>query len=58
VVKITIGGGAQLQCTEANLIEGFVIDTEGLIGVLNKLVDREGGIVRLQEDIDELDEVN
>ncbi len=30
---------------EADVVEGFVIDAVGLIGVFNKLMDREGGVV-------------
>ena len=52
MVEIAVGGGGELQCPEADVVESLVIDTEGLIGVLNKLVDRERRIVRLMEDSD------
>ena len=39
VVKITVGGGGQFKGSEANIIEGFVIDDHALIGVLDQLMD-------------------
>ena len=30
---------------EADVVEGFVIDAVGLVGVFNKLMDGEGGVV-------------
>ena len=45
MVEITIGGCAQLQGTEADVVEGLVVDTEALIRVLHQLMHREGGIV-------------
>ena len=48
MVEIAVGGGGELQCPEADIVESLVIDKEGLIGVLNKLVNRQSGIVRLK----------
>ena len=48
MVEIAVGGGGELQFPEADIVESLVIDTEGLIGVLNKLVNRQSGIVRLK----------
>ena len=53
-VQVTVGGGVQLQSLVANLVQGFVIDTENLISVLNKLVKRQGGVVRLDNGIGDL----
>ena len=39
MVQVTIGGGGQLQGTEADVIESFVVNAVGLICVLHKLVD-------------------
>ena len=50
VVEIAVGGGGELQCPEADIVESLVIDTEGLIGVLNKLVNGESGVVWLGTD--------
>ena len=45
MVKVTIGGGSELKGAEANVVEGLVIDTVGLVGVFDKLMDGEGGVV-------------
>ena len=54
VVKIAIGGGGQLQCSKADVIECLVVDTESLVGVLHELMDRKGGIVRLNNGVGNL----
>ncbi len=38
MVQITIGGGGELQGTETDVIEGLVVNAEGLVSVLHKLV--------------------
>merc|ERR1712126_164966 len=38
MVEVTIGGGSKLQGSEAYVIESLVVNTVGLIGVLNQLV--------------------
>jgi len=40
MVKITIGWGGKLEGSEADIIEGFVINAHNLIGILDKLMDR------------------
>merc|ERR1719194_133009 len=54
MVKITIGGGGELEGSEADIIEGLVINAHNLIGVLDKLMDREGGVVGLNDGIRDL----
>jgi hypothetical protein len=54
MVKITIGGGGELKSSEADIVEGFVIDDHALIGVLNELMDGEGGVVWLNNGIGHL----
>jgi len=39
VIKITIGGGGELKGSEADIIEGLVIDDHALISILNELMD-------------------
>lgn len=51
MVEVTIGGGGELQGAEANFVQRLVINAESLIRVLDELVDREGGIVRLDNGI-------
>jgi hypothetical protein len=45
MIKITVGRSRQLKRPEADLIKSFVIDAEGLIGVFDELMNREGGVV-------------
>jgi hypothetical protein len=54
MVKITISGGGELKSSEADIVEGFVIDDHALIGVLNELMDGEGGVVWLNNGIGHL----
>merc|ERR1739838_1231957 len=54
MVKITIGRGGELEGSEADIVKGLVINAHNLIGVLDKLMDREGGVVRLNDGIRDL----
>ena len=54
MVKITVGGGGELEGSEADIVEGLVVNAHNLIGVLNKLMDGEGGVVRLDDGIRDL----
>ena len=54
MVEVAIGGGGQLQGAEADVVEGLVVDAEGLVCVLDKLVDGEGGVVRLDHGVRDL----
>jgi len=47
VVQVSVGGGGQLQGSEADIIQSLVVDAVCLICVLHKLVDRQGGVVGL-----------
>jgi len=39
MVQVTISGGGKLEGSEADVIEGFVINNLDLISVFNKLMD-------------------
>merc|ERR1719223_1742962 len=54
VVKITVGGGGELKGAEADIVEGLVINAHNLIGVFDELMDREGGVVCLDDRIRDL----
>ena len=45
MVQVTVGRGGQLQGTEADVVQGLVVDEDGLVGVLAQLVDGEGAVV-------------
>ena len=51
MVQVTVGGGGQLQGTEADVIESLIVNAVGLICVLYQLVDREGGVVWLHNSV-------
>ena len=48
------GGCGELQSAEADVIESLVVENHALISVLNKLVDRERGIVWLHDSVGHL----
>lgn len=58
MVQISIGWVRQLQRSEADVVQGFVIDTECLISVLYKLMDRKGSVVWLHYSIGDLNVIN
>ena len=51
MVQITICWGSELKGSEADVVQGFIIDTISFIRVFNQLMDGEGGIVRLDDRI-------
>ncbi len=51
MVQVTISWGGQLQGSEADIIQSFVINDHNLISVLNELMDGKGGIVWLNNGI-------
>ena len=54
MVQISVRWSAELQGAHADIVESLVIDTEGLVGVLNQLVDGEGGVVWLDNGVGNL----
>jgi hypothetical protein len=54
VVKVTVGGGGELEGTEADIVEGLVVNAHNLIGVLNELMHGEGGVVGLNNGVGDL----
>jgi hypothetical protein len=54
MVKITVGGGGELEGSEADIVKGFVINAHNFIGVFDELMDREGGVVGLDDGIGDL----
>jgi hypothetical protein len=51
VVQVTISWGGEFQGSEADIVEGLVINTVGLIGVLDELMDGESGVVWLDDGV-------
>merc|ERR1711877_29315 len=54
MVKVTVGGGGELEGSEADIVEGLVVNAHNLIGVLDELMDREGGVVWLNDGVGDL----
>merc|ERR1712072_657943 len=54
MVEITVGGGGELEGSEADVIEGLVVNAHNLIGVLDELMDGEGGVVGLNDGVGHL----
>ena len=55
MVEISICGSCEFQSAETDIVKGLVIDTVSLIGVLNKLMDRKGCVVGLDNGIRDLE---
>ena len=51
MVKITVGGGGELEGSEADIVEGLVINAHNLISVFDELMDGKGGVVGLNDGI-------
>ena len=51
MVQVAISRGSQFQSSEADVIESFVVDAVCFIGVFNKLVNREGSVVRFDDGV-------
>ena len=54
MVQVTVGWGGEFKGTEADIVEGLVINAVGLVSVLNELMDGEGGIVGLDNGVRDL----
>jgi len=39
MVQVSVCWGGKFQCSEADIVESLVVDTVGLVSVLNKLMD-------------------
>ena len=47
MVKISVSGGGELKSSEADVVQGLVIEGEALVGILHKLMDGKGGVCLL-----------
>merc|ERR1711908_187997 len=54
VVEVSVGGGGELEGTEADVVQGLVVKAHALVGVLDKLVHGERGIVGLDDRVGHL----
>merc|ERR1719272_2182167 len=51
MIEVTISRCGQLQSAEANIVEGFVVEKEALICVLDELMEREHSVVWLHNSV-------
>ena len=51
MVQVAVCRGGELQCTEADIVQSFIVNAVGLVGVLNKLMDGQGGVVGLNNGV-------
>ena len=54
VVQVTIGRAGKLQSTEADIVQGLIVNAENFVSRLDELVDREGAVVRLDDSVGHL----
>ena len=54
MVEVPVRGGGQLEGTEADVVEGLVVDAVRLVRVLNQPVDGEGRVVWLDDHVENL----
>jgi hypothetical protein len=47
VVEVAVRWGCELECPEGNVAECLVLDTEGLIGGLDELMEGQGAVIGL-----------
>jgi hypothetical protein len=51
MVKISVSGGGKLKGSEADIVQSLVIESEALISILYKLMNRKRSVVRLDNSI-------
>ena len=51
MIEIAVGGGGELESSEADIIQSLVVDAVCLVSVLDELMDGEGGVVRLNDSV-------
>ena len=51
MVQISVGWSSELQGSETDVVQGFVIDDHDFVGVLNELMDGESSVIWLNDGI-------
>lgn len=51
MVHVSVRWLRELERAGADIVESLVVDTEGLVGTLDEAVDRETGVVRLDDGV-------
>ena len=51
MVEVPVGGRGQLERSEADVIESFIVNAVCFVSVLDQLVDRQGCVVRFNHGV-------
>eukprot|EP00970_Alexandrium_tamarense_P001744 scaffold226_cov185-Alexandrium_tamarense.AAC.3 len=51
MVQISVCWSSQLECTEADVVQGLIVKSKALVCIFDELMDGEGSIVRLYDSI-------
>merc|ERR1719362_1884374 len=54
MVQISVGWGGELEGSEADIVESLVVNAHDIVSVLDELMDRESGVVWLDDSIGHL----
>ena len=54
MVKISVSGGGELEGSEADIVEGFVVNDHALVSVFDQLMDGKSGVVGLNDSVRDL----
>ena len=54
VVRVAVGRGGELEGSEADVVQGFVVDDHDFVGNLDELVHGVGRVVRLDDGVGHL----
>ena len=57
MVQVIVGRRGQLESAETDIVQCLIVNAEGLVGVLNELVDGESGIIGLNNSVRNLESV-
>lgn len=55
MVQIGVGWGGQSQCSEADVVECFVVDAVRRVAIFHQLMNRQGCVVRFENYIRHLE---
>ena len=54
MIEIAVSGSCEFEGSEADVVKGLVVNAVCLVGVLDELMDGEGGVVRLDHSVGNL----
>ena len=57
MIEVSVSRVGELEGTEADVVESFVVDAKNLVGVLDELMDGERGVVRLHNGVRHLQQI-